>query len=241
MLNLVDCRQSTYYRISVRLVQMRGRNSMDQPLVHKSLSQFIADQLRRGIWNRDIQFGERLLESELAERFEVSRSSVREALMILEHEGLVKSKTRKGTYVTEFSAEDRQEILELRTLLETYAFKRALPRLEEKHIEDLEKILERMKVKTTEKNWSDLFDLDMQFHHYIVKVCGNSRLISIYNSIHVQIRTFLAHLDQYYSSYELFYEEHRELLDALLTRDSNIIDKAVRQHIEYVEEQLLNL
>ena len=177
MLNLVDCRQSTYCRISVRLVQMRGRNSMDQPLVHKSLSQFIADQLRRGIWNRDIQFGERLLESELAERFEVSRSSVREALMILEHEGLVKSKTRKGTYVTEFSAEDRQEILELRTLLETYAFKRALPRLEEKHIEDLEKILDRMKVKTTEKNWSDLFDLDMQFHHYIVKVCGNSRLI----------------------------------------------------------------
>src|SRR5690606_41001976 len=69
-------------------------------------------------------------------------------------------------------------------LLETYAFKRALPRLEEKHIEDLEKILERMKVKTTEKNWSDLFDLDMQFHHYIVKVCGNSRLISIYDSIH---------------------------------------------------------
>lgn len=214
---------------------------MDQSIMQKPLSQLIADQLRRSIWNREVHFGERLLESELAEKFGVSRSSIREALKILEYEELVVSKARKGTYVAQFSETDWEEIIELRILLEVHAFTHALPRLKDRHIKDLEKNIGQMKNKTVEKNWSDLFDLDMQFHHYVVNLCGNSRIAKIYDSIQVQIRTYLGHLDQYYSSHESFYEEHKELFDAILTRDPNIVDKAVRKHIEYVEEQLLDV
>ncbi|MEC5423057.1 GntR family transcriptional regulator [Virgibacillus sp. C22-A2] len=210
-------------------------------IVQKPLSELIADQLKRKIWNKEIHFGERLLESELAETFDVSRSTIREALRILEIEELVVSKARKGTYVASFTEKDLTEIIELRTLIEARAFIQAIPRLQKKNIQELKRITEKMKAKVAEGNWNDLFDLDMQFHSYVVNLSDNSRIIKIYDSLQVQIRTFLMHLDQFYSSHQSFYDEHTQLLDALISKDVQIVKKRVENHIEYVEEKLLGV
>lgn len=212
----------------------------DTGIVQKPLSELIAEQLKRQIWNQEAQFGERLLESELADYFEVSRSTIREALRILENEELVVSKARKGTYVAEFSKKDRGEIIELRTLLEAHAFRQATAHLEEKHFDELEHIMEDMKEEARKENWSKLFDLDMQFHSYVVQLSDNSRLIKIYDSIQVQIRTLLVHLDQYYSSHDAFYEEHKQLLDALKTEDPEKVTKQVHDHIVFIGEKLID-
>ncbi|MGP4105779.1 GntR family transcriptional regulator [Virgibacillus sp. L01] len=213
----------------------------DNYVVQKPLSQLIADQLKRKIWNEEIQFGERLLETELAESFDVSRSTIREALKILEIEELVISQARKGTYVADFTEQDLDEIIELRTLIESQAFTQAIKGLEKEHIEILEQIIDQMKVKADEKDWNGLFDLDMQFHSYVVNLCGNSRIIKIYDSLQVQIRTFLMHLDQYYSSFQSFYDEHKELLRALVSRDVHTVNESVKNHIAYVEAHLLGV
>lgn len=213
----------------------------DKPILQKPLSELIADQLKQRIWNEKIQFGERLLETELAEQFDVSRSTIREALKILEIEELVVSQARKGTYVANFTAKDLDEIIELRTLIEAQAFTQAIPHLEEKHFQHLEKVTEQMKIKADEKDWNGLFDLDMQFHSYVVTLCGNSRIIKIYDSLQVQIRTFLMHLDQYYSSFQSFFQEHQDLLQALISKDMQTVKDRVRNHIAYVEEKLLGV
>ncbi|MGM8364415.1 GntR family transcriptional regulator [Virgibacillus sp. W0181] len=212
---------------------------MSESIVQESLGEQIADQLRRKIWNRELQFGERLLESELSNNFDVSRSTIREALKILEYEEMVISKARKGTYVSPFSEKDWKEIIELRTLIEAHAFVQALPQLNEGHFEKLYAILEQMKEQLNNSNWSKLFDLDMNFHSYVVNLSGNSRIIKIYDSIQVQIRTVLLHLDEYYSSPQVFYQEHKDLLEALQTNDKDIVRRGVKNHIEYVEEQLI--
>ncbi|MFC2949634.1 GntR family transcriptional regulator [Virgibacillus sediminis] len=211
----------------------------DRTIVQKPLSELIAEELRQRIWNRQIQFGERLLETELAEMFDVSRSTIREALKILEQEQLVISKARKGTYVTQFTDEDLEEIIELRTLMEAHAFQDALPGLGKEQFAELEEMLEDMKTAAGKGKWGELFDLDMKLHGYIVNQSGNSRIIRIYESIQVQIRAYLVHLDQYYSSPQSFYKEHRDLVDALKTKDSKKVDRSVRDHISYVEEKLL--
>ncbi|RYG73756.1 GntR family transcriptional regulator [Lentibacillus lipolyticus] len=207
--------------------------------MQKPLSELIADQLKRKIWNEDFQLGERLLETELADTFDVSRSTIREALKILEIEELVVSQARKGTYVTKFTDQDVDEIIELRTLIEARAFTQAIQYLEEKHVKELQAIVDQMKTKADENDWNALFDLDMQFHSYVVQLCGNSRIIKIYDSLQVQIRTFLMHLDQYYSSHQAFYEEHKQLLQALVSKDVHTVEGGVRNHIEYVETKLL--
>ncbi|WP_373895540.1 GntR family transcriptional regulator [Virgibacillus sp. CBA3643] len=213
----------------------------DTVVLQKPLSELIAEQLRQQIWDRELNFGERLLEVELAEQFDVSRSTLREALKILEQEGLVISKARKGTYVAQFSNKDLKEIIELRTLMEDHAFIDALPNLREEHFQELEAIINQMKKEVDRKDWDALFDLDMQFHSYVVGLCDNSRIIKIYDSIQVQIRAYLVHLDQYYSSHQAFYEEHKELYDALVTKDEQTVHERVRDHIAYVGENLLGV
>lgn len=214
---------------------------MNDSILQKPLSHIIAEELRQRIWRRETVFGDRLLESDLAEDFDVSRSTIREALKILEHEALVISKARKGTYIATFSSTDLAEIIELRTLLEAQAFTQALPHLGQQHFNELENITVQMQKKADEENWHDLFDLDMQFHSYVVHLCGNSRITKIYNALQVQIRTYLVHLDQYYSSSQSFYEEHVELLDALVTKNSQMVKASVKSHIAYVEEKLLGV
>ncbi|WP_077328263.1 GntR family transcriptional regulator [Virgibacillus siamensis] len=213
----------------------------DNIIVQKPLSELIADQLKTEIWNESIKFGDRLLETDLAERFDVSRSTIREAFKILETEELIVSKARKGTYVTDFTQQDLNEIIELRTLIESQAFKKAMPKLDDDHIQKLEKITGQMKEKADEHDWNGLFDLDMEFHSFVVNLCGNARIVRIYNSLQVQIRTFLMHLDQYYSNPQSFYREHKELLQALISKDKNALEQRVSNHIEYVEEKLLGV
>ncbi|HLS60102.1 MAG TPA: GntR family transcriptional regulator [Virgibacillus sp.] len=212
-----------------------------QVILQQPLSELIAVQLRKKIWNKELLFGERLLETELAEQFDVSRSTIREALRILEIEELVVSKARKGTYVATFSEQDIAEIIELRMIIESRAFVHAVRSMEAEDFQKLERITDEMKKEAEQQNWNKLFDLDMEFHSYVVHLSGNSRIIKIYNSLQVQIRTVLMDLDQYYSSFQSFYDEHVDLLAGLKTKDVHIVKEKVNKHIEFVEEKFLSV
>lgn len=212
---------------------------MANSILQESLGSLVANQLRNKIWGGEIQFGERLLITGLSEEFDVSRSTVRDALKILEYEELVISKPRKGAYVAEFSKKDWKEIIDLRTIVEAFAFVKALPKLEQRHFRFLEDILMQMQAEIKSENWGKLFDLDLQFHSYVINLSDNKRVIKLYESIKVQIRTFLIYLDDYYSSYQSFYDEQKELFDALVTKDPIIVDRQIRTHIRYVEGKTL--
>ncbi|MGM8213663.1 GntR family transcriptional regulator [Virgibacillus sp. W0430] len=211
----------------------------DRSIMKKSLSTLIAERLKENIWDRKLQLGERLVESEQAERFDVSRSTIREALKLLEHKGLVVNKARRGTYVSQFSREDLQEIIDLRILIETKAFINALTHLDESHFQHLSEIVAAMKEKAEEKEWNALFDLDMKFHSYVVNLCRNSRMIKIYNSTQTQTRAYLGYIDKYYSNHHAFYKEHVDLLETLMQKDTVALQTVLRRHIEYADNTLI--
>ncbi|MGM8366746.1 GntR family transcriptional regulator [Virgibacillus sp. W0181] len=211
----------------------------DRSIMKASLSTLIAEKLKEDVWHRKIQLGERLVESEQASRFDVSRSTVREALKLLEHKGIVVNKARRGTYVSQFSRKDLEEIIDLRILIETKAFINALPRLDENHFKHVSEIVDEIKVKADKKLWNDLFDLDMKFHSYVVNLCGNVRMIKIYNSTQTQIRAYLGYIDQYYSNHQAFYKEHVDLLETLKEKDINKLKTVLRKHIEYADNTLI--
>lgn len=156
---------------------------MDDSIKQESLGELVANEIRKSIWNKELEFGQRLIESKLSEKFKVSRSTIRDALKILEYEELVISKPRKGTYIFQFSNKDWREIIELRMIVEAYAFVKALPNLKSEQLKELETILEDMRINTINGNWKNLFDFYMKFHSYIVNLSGNSRVIRIYESI----------------------------------------------------------
>jgi DNA-binding GntR family transcriptional regulator len=196
-----------------------------------SLSDMVANQMRRMIWDGELPFGERLLEPDLSSRFGVSRSSLREALQILEHEGLVKSEPRKGAHVTTFTEQDLREIYECRLTIEIDASLKALNYLTEHDIQHLESIVDEMKLRTDDEKWTDLLNLDLKFHAYLVSLCGNSRLIHFYQLIQIQVRTFLSRLSNHYDDRNSLYLEHYELLVTIKTKNPQTIEKMMREHI----------
>jgi DNA-binding GntR family transcriptional regulator len=93
--------------------------------------QHALEGLRRAILNGDLRPGQRVLQEDLAERLGVSIAPLREALAILEGEGQVSYRLRRGYFVTELRIKDLEEIYELRQVLEERAARRALPTLDE--------------------------------------------------------------------------------------------------------------
>lgn len=196
------------------------------------LSEIIANEIRHRIWEGKIHFGERLLESQLATEFDVSRSSLREAIHILEFEGLIQNRLRRGTFVSTFSEEDMKEVTDVRSILETKAFINAASNMGEKEFAHLKSITESMKENTEKGNWTTVFNLDMEFHLYVVSLSNNTRIQKLYDIIQVQIRTLMSNLVPYYEkNLNLFYEEHLELVEALTSKDPIKVEKTVEKHI----------
>ncbi len=211
-------------------------------LKQKSLSEIIANEIRHRIWNGEIDFGERLIESYLATEFDVSRSSLREAFQMLEFEGLVQNKARKGTFVVTFTEEDMKEISEARSILESTAFMNAVRRFSKEDYEHLIQIVEHMREYTQKADWTKVFDLDMEFHLYVVNLCNNTRIIRLYDIIQVQIRTLMSRLVPFYEKDpEMFYAEHLELVEALNSRDVTIIKETVIKHIRDSNSSMVDM
>ena len=87
----------------------------------KSLTAVVLDDIRRRILTGGFRPGERITESEVAAKLGISRSPVREAFRVLEREGLIATLPRKGSFITEISPEDVEELFELREILECHA------------------------------------------------------------------------------------------------------------------------
>ena len=105
--------------------------SLTAPIIHKTRTQIVVEVLREKILSGAIVAGEALRQSALAEELNVSRIPVREALLQLEAEGLVKFEAHKGATATLLSAEQASELFELRAMIETDLLAKAIPNLRE--------------------------------------------------------------------------------------------------------------
>lgn len=207
--------------------------------MQKSLGETIAELIKKSIWNQEYQLGERLLEKDLANKYDVSRSTIREAFTILENEGLLVNKARKGTFISQFTEQDLIEVIELRILIEKAALVKALPLLKETDFKALAVILEAMKKEVESANWYALFNLDIEFHQTIVNLCGNSRMIKIFEMNQIQMRTYISYLEEYYASPEDFYKEHLKLFNLLKSNNIDKVTKGLKDHILYAKEKLI--
>ncbi|MFZ4451379.1 GntR family transcriptional regulator [Salibacterium aidingense] len=216
-------------------MQSRIMNHNPRAIKQQSLSQMVADELRKRIWIGELNYGERLLETELSTELDVSRSSLREAFQTLEYEGLIINKARKGTFVYNFTKEDMEEINELRNLIEVPALRKTVHHMTAQDFSYLDDILASMKEEIEAENWYELFNLDMEFHLFLVNQCGNTRIVKTYGIIQMQIRTFLSQLESFYSENKsMFTKEHEILVDALKAQDEDHVARLAEAHIKQI-------
>jgi DNA-binding GntR family transcriptional regulator len=146
----------------------------------------VLERLRALILTGEYGPEERLIEEQLAERLGVSRTPVRQALTMLEAEGLVEIAPNRGATVCSFSTEDVWDIYDLRAVLEGHAARRAAGRIERVELERLRELVGEMeglagRFEDHEEEIRTLVKLNQEFHWTIVEASRNRRLRRLIN------------------------------------------------------------
>lgn len=181
-------------------------------------------------------------EPELAMRLGVSRTTVREALIRLEADGLVQLIPRRGALVLPIKAEDMREIYEILTALESdVAASLAARKLTAHDLNPLRDAMDRMQDALERKALDDWAEADDQFHSSLLALHGNRRLMAIVQSLSDQAHRARIATLRLRNIPEASTREHKVILDALLAGAPNRAREAYRAHRKRAARELLDI
>jgi DNA-binding GntR family transcriptional regulator len=196
----------------------------------KLMSEKIADVLRENVISGNIKSGEKLNESQLSDALNISRPPIREAFRILATEGLITLVPRKGAFVSELSTREVKEIYEMKSMMESFAVRLAIPILDKKGLSELESILRLMEQKIKENNFKQIQRLNIEFHRKMIEMSKNQKLIHFYESIVLPIRRYQRLGLSAPSSWEISFAEHRDIIEAIRSKNIELAVKLSREH-----------
>jgi DNA-binding GntR family transcriptional regulator len=200
--------------------------------------QFVLDELRRGILTGDLRPGEPIRQDALAARLGVSRVPLREALKILEGEGQVEYRPRRGYLVAELSMDDLGEVYRLREILEAEAIRVAIDRITD---DDLDRLTDAARDVEDAGRKSDVLAMsaaNRTFHFTLIEAAGMPRLTRI-------LRLLWDATDAYRSVYyghetnrHRVEKEHLEIIEATRDRDADRLIRLLDDHRHAAVESL---
>ena len=184
--------------------------------------------------------GRGVTERELMGRYRFSKGPLREALVRLVHEGLVRSVPRSGYVVTPVTVQDVGEIFELRQLLEPAAARKAAGRVDERLLTELDDLCRAGYVPGDRKSESAFLRANRQFHIAIAEAAGNRKLAAMLSRILEEMeRLFHLGLAVRDRSVEMQHE-HRALVQALARGDADTADQTTREQIEAARRMVMD-
>lgn len=198
------------------------------------LRQKLKDALLRRILNGDYKPGTRLKELRIAQEFGTSQAPVREALRDLEGTGLVITRPRRGTYVSESMNKGLREIYAVRGALEEQAT-RIVTKLKTCNVDLLQLETDAMRKAATDQDLHGLADHSVTFHREIMEKAGNQLLFNIWLSLHIETRTTITLLIEGMDLMDIA-NSHQPIIDAIKSGDAERAARVAREHQDYIEK-----
>ncbi|MEU7104515.1 GntR family transcriptional regulator [Streptomyces sp. NPDC046215] len=190
--------------------------------------------IKEGVLHRRYEGGTLLTEGDLADAVGVSRTPVREALLRLEAEGLIKLYPKKGALVLAVSAQEIADVVETRLLVEKYAAAKAVP-ASRQLIARLEELLDDMSRAAAAGDLAAVSVSDRAFHAEIVRSAGNQILSRLYDQLRDrQLRMGVAVMHAHPDRIAKNHAEHTEILQALRAGDAPAAVAVIDQHVSWV-------
>ena len=193
-----------------------------------TLPGMIMHSLREAILSGELSGGVQLKQEELASKFNVSMSALREALKSLEAEGLVKFFPNRGAVVSELSPAEAQEIFDIRLYLELGALELAIPNLSETDLDAAAQVLQEIDAEADGKRWSVL---NWRFHEILYHAANRPKLLSLIQNLHNNVERYMRLYLSTLHYQEKSQAEHRLLLDACAKGDVKAAQKILRKHM----------
>ena len=201
----------------------------------KSVVETVADYLRESIVVGGLKPGEKINNSDITERLRVSSIPVREALRILESEGLVVSRPDRGSWVSRVSRKDLEEAMEMRILLEIFGVD-----LLKKKIEKYPETLERLKQVNVRELAANLGpESCLIFHRHLIELAGNRKLLALYDVMLTYTRRYQRMDYTIRHGGNCCVEPHSAILKPLIEGNYEEAKEAIRAHLDDGREKLL--
>lgn len=195
----------------------------------------IAEFIKTKLLNGQLSPGDQIRETQIASELSISRAPIREAMQVLIREGLVEAQPQKIKRITALTAKEIENSYFTGAVLEAAAVANSVNRYTEAEIDELKKIIIKMKkIADTNGLPSDLAPLDNAFHNVLFSKIDNDLIIELCRRTCQGISKFLLykHWVKLFPA-EKVYERHKLIIDAIETRDHHIIENTIREH--YIE------
>lgn len=191
----------------------------------------VTNTLREAIIFGELKPGTQLKQDDIAEKFGCSPAPVREALRDLESEGLVEHFHNRGVFVTNISNQEIVEVLlPIRLVLEKYALRNAAEKFTPGVVDNLNEQIEIMRVGGKKKDIRMVNEADVKFHVITMEVASTDQTLQLWKSVLSRIRLEFYRIGPSPSLIEQA-NEHKRVLEAILSNDEQILNAALEEHI----------
>ncbi len=199
------------------------------------LRDVVFNTLREAILKGELKPGERLMELQLAAKLGVSRTPIREAIRMLEQEGLAVTIPRKGAEVAKMTEKDMEDVLQIREALDELAAKIACEQISEEQLEELVATMHEFEESTKTDNVKKIAEADVKFHDIIYQSTGNPKLVNMLNNLREQMYRYRLEYIKDAEKRQILVVEHEQILKAVRGRKASEAKTAIREHIDNQE------
>lgn len=200
------------------------------------LREVVFHTLRDAILKGELEPGERLMELHLANQLGVSRTPIREAIRMLEQEGLAITVPRRGAQVARMTEKDLEDVLEIRDALDELAVTAASKRMVEKDFKELEKAMQNFEHAVTQGEVRQIVEADEAFHNVIYEAANNPKLSTIVQNLKEQMYRYRYEYVKDNADYEMLIKEHKNIIKGLRGKDLDYVKAVMHEHLEHQVE-----
>lgn len=197
------------------------------------------ESIKKFILSAELEPGSRVSEKELEERLGMGRTPIREAIIRLRKDELIRVIPQSGTYVSKINLQKIEEARFVRETLEKDIFVIACDSATEENYQELEKLLVLQKINASLKDEATFFQLDEDFHHLVYQIADKNYVWNWLKSINLQLNRFrFLRLDVVGLSWDVILNDHEQIIKALKERDKEKITNLIGTHIDVIDNDL---
>lgn len=199
---------------------------------HLSAKDYAYEMIKSKIWQFDLPPGGPISEEQLGKSLNISRTPLREAISILEHEKLIERQPNKRLKVSELSIKEAKEIFSVRSALESIAVREAVLHSSEADYENLSLIVTAISQMSIKHNREQLLQYGEKFHQYIYQMSQNETIKTILQGLHNHVRRYRFLIISQKANQAEAEDEHKLIFEAMKAGQADLAVKIMQTHLE---------